>query len=153
MKCPRCGWSGPPTTRRDDGLCYECVTGCKTELHHIWGRANSPATVKIPGNPHRVLDGLKAERFDELKNPGDEGLCQLAAALATIGEGASYLKDYARQNGWPEWIVKIAAFFAQAAKSGAHWLLQLAAALDRYFDGDWASKLDMPPWRPPETER
>jgi len=135
------------------GLCYECTSGNKTELHHVWGLANSPAEIKIPGNKHRVLDGLKAERLDELKNPGDDSLRQLAAAIATIGEGAAYVADYARRNGWPEWIANIAAFFAKAAKSGAHWLLQLTAALDHRFNGDWATALDMPPWRPPESER
>jgi hypothetical protein len=70
----------------------------------------------------------------------------------TIGEGVGYFADYARQNGWPEWVADLARLLARAAKSGAHWLLCHAAALNRHFGEDWASALDMPPWRPPESD-
>jgi hypothetical protein len=156
LSCPRCGYSGPPPTRRGDGLCYECVTGRKTERHHPWNAASFPelkATISIPANVNQVLGHRWSERCDELKNPGDDSLRQLAAAIATIGEGAAYVADYARRNGWPEWIANIAAFFAKAAESGAHWLLQLATALSCHFDGNWVTALDMPSWRPPESER
>ena len=134
------------------GLCYKCATGRETEPHHIWGVANSTATIEIPSNEHRILDGLKAERCGELKKPRADPLHQLAAAIATIGEGINYFADYARQNGWPEWVANIAAVFARAAKSGAHYLLCLAAALNRRFGQDWAAALDMPSWRPPGTD-
>lgn len=152
MKCPRCGRFVSPAAMTRHGCCYECATGHKTELHHVWGGANSPVKVKIPGNVHRGLDELRAERCDELKYPGDDALRQLAAAIATIGDGANYLVDYARQNGWPEWVANIAAAFAKAAKSSAHWLLCLAAALNCHFGEDWAVALNMPSWRPPEGD-
>ena len=150
MKCPRCGWSGPPTTRQDD--CYECVTGRKTENHHPWNVASFPelkSTIPTPASVNQLLGHRWGERCNELKYPGADPLRRLAAAIATIGEGVGCLADYARQNDWPEWVANIAALFARAATSGAHWLLCLSAALNRYFGEDWAAALDMPPWCPP----
>jgi hypothetical protein len=152
-RCPQCGWGGPPTTNRDDGLCYECANGRRIERHHPWNLASFPelkATIPVPSNVNQVLGRLLTERCEVLKRPGADPLHRIAAASATIGEGADAIADYGRRNGWPAWFVEIARLFAKAAKSAAHWLLMLAGALAKAHGEGWVSALGMPQWQPPE---
>lgn len=120
--CPCCGQiCGSEMTPR--GLCYECATGNAIEGHHIWGEPNSPETIAIPGNLHRNLHELKAERCDELKNPGADPIRQTAAKVITIGEAMQALADDARRNGEREEITGFMQRLAREARDLAHWLL------------------------------
>lgn len=67
-------------------VCYECRAEARgrefTEAHHAAGQANDPATVRVPGNDHRVLSSyqqLWPERT--LRNPDGSPLLRAAAAL------------------------------------------------------------------------
>jgi hypothetical protein len=122
----------------------------RTEDHHPFGR-NDPAfaetIVELPGNWHRVLDARRARRPEILKRPGANPLHQIAAVVATLGEAADALADFARGEQWPEWAVALADLFAKAARAAADWLLILAGQLDEHFGPAWAEDLDMPPWQ------
>jgi hypothetical protein len=150
-RCPKCG--GPVPSRSNSGLCYECATGHKTKRHHPWNKASFPemrGKVPIPGNIHRDLSKLWGERCEALKHPGDDPVNRIAAAVSTIGEAAQAGANSSQRDGLPGWVVELLSLFAKCAKSAAHWLLCLAAALVRRFGKDWAEKLGMPPWSPPE---
>jgi hypothetical protein len=150
----RCGESRPEAmTRRR--RCYECglARDCRklTEGHHPFGRDNpavAKIVVEIPGNWHRVLDARRARRPEILKRPGDNPLHQIAAVVATLGEGADALADHARRDEWPEWVATLADLFAKVALAAADWLLILAGKLDERLGPTWADDLDMPPWHP-----
>jgi hypothetical protein len=148
--CRRCGTSWPDVTRC--GLCYECVLidqGRKpVERHHPFGNDDPIAAeihVEIPANWHRALDARRARRPEVLKRPGDNPLHQIAAVVATLGEAAGAFADFARRQGWPEWVANLADIFANAADSAAEWLLILAGKLDEWRP-DWIA--EMPEWRP-----
>jgi hypothetical protein len=133
------------------GCCYECASGHATELHHVWDEAISPAAVEIPANWHRAFHARRHERCGILNRPGADPLHRIAAAAVRVGEAADALADFARQQGWPPWIANLAAIFAEAMTSAAHWLLLLAGQLDKVIGPDWAVRLGMPPWSPPEA--
>jgi hypothetical protein len=138
--------------RSNSGVCYECAAGRKTERHHPWGQASFPelvGTVPIDGNLHRELSKLWGERCEALKHPGDDPLARMAAAFSTIGEAAQARANRG-QGDSPAWIAELLRLFAKCIKSAAHWLLGLLAALVKRFGGDWAAKLGMPQWSPPE---
>ena len=150
----RCG-EGRPEAMTRRGCCYECMLARdgrkRTELHHPFGRDNpavAEVVVEIPGNWHRALDARRAHRPEILKRPGDNSLHQIAAVVATLGEGADALADFARRDEWPEWIATLADLFAATARTAADWLLILAGNLDERLGPTWAEYLDMPPWRP-----
>jgi hypothetical protein len=148
--CPLCGKASPsPMTKH--GCCYACAGRHATEGHHVWGRRNSPAVVEIPSNWHRAFDARRHERCEVLKRPGTDPLHRIAAAAVTVGEAADALADFARRQGWPPWIANLAAIFAEAMTSAADWLLLLAGQLDKAIGPDWAAKLGMPSWSPPEA--
>jgi hypothetical protein len=137
------------------GWCYEeglTRDGRKlTEGHHPFGRDNPAAAeivAEIPGNWHRVLDARRARRPEILKRPGDNPLHQIAAVVATLGEAADALADFARREEWPKWVAVLADLFAKAAGDAAGWLLIFAGKLDERLGADWAEDLDMPPWQP-----
>jgi hypothetical protein len=147
----RCGESRPEPMKQPP--CYECRLESRgrkrTEGHHPFGRDNpavAEIVVEIPGNWHRVLDTRRAGRPEILKRPGDNPLHQIAAIVATLGEAADALADYARRQGWPEWVVALADLFAKAAGGAADWLLILAGNLDERLGPTWAEDLEMPRW-------
>jgi hypothetical protein len=131
------------------GCCYECTLiqdGRKrTEDHHIFGRGD-PAVAsisrEIPGNWHRALDARRAQRPDILKRPGDNPLHQVAAVVATFGEAADAVGDFARRQGWPAWVANLADVFANTAIHVTDWLLILAGKLDVLCGPAWIA--DMP---------
>jgi len=152
----RCGESRPEAmTQREVPACYECMLADlgrkRTEGHHPFGR-NNPAfaetVVEIPGNWHRVLDARRARRPEILKRPGDNPLHQIAAVVATLGEAADALADFARREEWPKWVAFLTDLFAKTASAVTDWLLILAGKLDERLDAEWARDLDMPPWHP-----
>jgi hypothetical protein len=104
--------------------------------------------VEIPGNWHRVLDTRRARRPQILKRPGDNPLHQIAAIVATLGEAADALADFARREEWPRWVAVLADLLTKAASAAADWLLILAGKLDERLGPEWAGDLDMPPWHP-----
>jgi len=123
----------------------------RTEGHHPFGR-NIPdfadCVVEIPGNWHRAFDTRRAKRPDNQKRPGENPLHQIAAIVVTLGEAAETVADYARREGWPEWVSNLGDLFGQVAHSAADWLLILAGQLDKNFGPSWADKFDMPsPWQ------
>lgn len=151
-KC-RCGESRPVITRH--GICYECGRerqGCKrTEGHHPFGRGNpdiDAITVEIPGNWHRILDARRANRPENLRRPGDNPLHQIAAVVATLGEAADALAEYAQLQKWPDWVATLCKIFADAGENIAGWLLILAGKLEDQLGPNWAEKFGMPSWRP-----
>src|SRR5207237_8472822 len=134
-KC-RCDEIRPNAITRH-GICYECQRerqGCKrTERHHPFGRGNpeiDAITADIPGNWHRVLEALRANRPENLKRPGSNPLHQIAAVVATFGEAAGALAEYAQLEKWPDWVAALCGIFATAVQSVADWLLILAGKLD-----------------------
>lgn len=148
--CPLCGKASPsPMTKR--GCCQACASGHVTERHHIWWKDNSPATVEIPTNWHAVFNARWSERCAVLKRPGADPLHRGAAAARTVGEGAAALAEFAKAHGWPAWVATLAATFAEGMSSLANWLLLIAGRLDAAFGPDWAAKLGVPPWSPPEA--
>jgi hypothetical protein len=152
----RCGESRPETiTQRGPfcGLCYECTKASRghkrTEKHHPFGRHNAAVrkiVVEMPGNWHRALDVRRAHRPEILKRPGDNPLHCIAAVVATVGEAADAVADFARREDWPDWVAKHSDLFAEAAGVAADWLLILAGKLDEQLGPTWAENLDMPPW-------
>jgi hypothetical protein len=143
----RCGEPRPEAKAHQGRWpCYECACERdgkgRTEGHHPFGR-NIPAfadcVVETPGNWHRVLDARRAKR------PGDNPLHQIAAIVVTLGEAADAVSDYARREGWPEWVLNLGDLFSQVAHSAANWLLILAGQLDEKLGSSWAEQLDMPP--------
>jgi hypothetical protein len=147
----RCGESRPEAMTRH-GQCYECGlvrdSRKRTEGHHPFGRDNpavAELVVEIPGNWHRVLDAWRAHRPEILKRPGDDPLHQIAAVVATVGEAAGAVADFARREQWPQWVATLADLFAKAAGAAADWLLVLAGNLDERLGPTWAEDLDMPP--------
>jgi hypothetical protein len=66
--------------------CYECsarlVGRSLIERHHPASRHNSPATVPIPGNDHRVLSDMQRDWPERtLRNPDGSPLLVAAAAI------------------------------------------------------------------------
>ena len=82
------------------------------------------------------------------KRPGDNPLHQIAAVVATLGEAADALADFARREEWPKWVAFLTDLFAKTASAVTDWLLILAGKLDERLDAEWARDLDMPPWHP-----
>jgi len=120
-----------------------------TERHHPFGRDNRAVAgivVEIPGNWHRVLDSRRSQRETIQRRPGDNPLHQIAAAVATFEEAAEVLADFARRQGWPEWVANLAEVFAKTAASATEWLLILASKLEEWHGAAWIDA--MPPWRP-----
>jgi hypothetical protein len=151
-KCHQCDESRPEAmTKR--GLCYEHTRiqdGRKPlEDHHPFGRYNKIVerivVQEVPGNWHRALDARRDRRPEILKRPGENPLHRIAAAVATLGEAADAFVDFARRQGWPEWITALADFLASTADSATEWLLILAGRLDEWRPG-WIG--EMPKWRP-----
>jgi hypothetical protein len=147
----RCGESRPEAMTQHR-RCYECglARDCRklTEGHHPFGRDNravAKIVVEIPGNWHRALDARRARRAEILKRAGDNPLHQIAAVVATLGEAADALADFARRERWPQWAATLADLFAAAARAASDWLLILAGNLDERLGADWAEDLDMPP--------
>jgi hypothetical protein len=81
-----------------------------------------------------------------LRRPGDNPLHRVAAVVATVGEAAEALADYARRQEWPNWVAELADIFAGAAGDAANWLLILAGKLNDKLGPAWVEHLDMPPW-------
>ena len=86
--CTQCGESRPEAlvSRSRPRLCQECYQrkqGMKTtHRHHPAGRANSPLTVEVPANKHRVLSEAQYEWPPRtLQNPDGAPLLTIAAAL------------------------------------------------------------------------
>jgi hypothetical protein len=85
---PDCNESDPLTLTGTDPdiLCYECRARLQgrspVERHHPDGQQNSPDTVPIPGNDHRILsDYQKDWPVDTLRNPNESPLLRASAAL------------------------------------------------------------------------
>jgi hypothetical protein len=141
-------------TQRGAPPCYECMLADlgrkRTEGHHPFGR-NDPAfaetVVEIPGNWHRALDARRARRPKILKRPGEDPLHRIAAVVATLGEAADAVAEFARLEEWPDWVATIADLFARAAGAATDWLLILAGKLDERLGPTWADDMEMPSWR------
>ncbi len=87
-RCRRCGESDPDTLQgiHPDITCYECAARQSgrlgSEQHHVAGRHNSPVTVAIPGNDHRVLSGMQRDWPERtLRNLDGSPLLTAAAAI------------------------------------------------------------------------
>jgi hypothetical protein len=68
-----------------DLVCYEHGVNA-FEDHHLFGRANSPSIVKLPGNLHRVLSDLQTDWPPGVRdNPtGDPLTVQVAMLLGLL---------------------------------------------------------------------
>ena len=96
----------------------------------------------------RYFDAMRAERPENLKRPGNNPLHQIAAVVATFGEAAAALAEYAELEKWPDWVTALCGIFATAGQNVADWLLILAGKLDDQLGPNWAEKFEMPSWRP-----
>ncbi len=152
----RCGECRPDAmAQQGQPPCYECMltrnSKKPTELHHPFGRGNpdiDAITAEMPGNWHRVLDARRARRPEILKKPGDNPLHQIAAVVATLGEAAAALGEFARLQQWPQWVPALCEIFASTGHNVAEWLLILAGKLDHKYGPAWAEEFGMPKWRP-----
>jgi NTP pyrophosphatase (non-canonical NTP hydrolase) len=102
--------------------------------------------VEMPGNWHRVFDHRRAQRPAILRHPGDNPLHRIAAVVASVGEAADALADYARRQEWPSWVAELADILAGAAGDVANWLLILAGKLDENLGPAWAEHMGLPLW-------
>ncbi len=85
----RCGEDRPEAliTRVKPVTCFECERSNKgkrtTDKHHIAGKANSPITISVPANDHRVR--LSVAQYDwparTLENPDGSPLLKAAACI------------------------------------------------------------------------
>ena len=87
-RCQHCGEANPFALQgsHPDLTCYECssrrIDRSPIEGHHPAGRHNSPATVPIPGNDHRVLSDMQRDWPERtLRNPDGSPLLAAAAAI------------------------------------------------------------------------
>ncbi len=87
-RCVNCGETNPAalTDTAPHIICYLCqalATGRPpTEVHHPAGRHNSPVTVPIPANDHRVLSDMQRGWPEStLRNPDGSPLLVAAAML------------------------------------------------------------------------
>lgn len=89
--CKHCDETHPAalTGVYPDIICYECLRvndgKSPVEAHHIVGRHNDPATVKVDGNDHRILSDMQGIWPKEtLRNPYDSPLLKIAAVVRSI---------------------------------------------------------------------
>jgi hypothetical protein len=87
-QCQHCTESDPFALQgtHPDIACYECSAHqagkSNTERHHPAGRRNSPVTVAVPGNDHRVLNDAQNDWPKRtLRNPDESPLLKAAAAI------------------------------------------------------------------------
>lgn len=87
-RCSGCGELDPVALQgaHPDITCYECAARrlgrSGSEQHHVAGHNNSPTTVAIPGNDHRVLSGMQRDWPEgTLRNPDGSPLLAAAAAI------------------------------------------------------------------------
>ena len=104
-RCLRC--------RAPDGLgvvvlCAECrltVQGLSAfQAHHPMGRANHPATVRLPANVHERFSEMQHDwNTHTLRNPDHDPGHMLAAVFHALGDGFAIASDLCRQcAGWVE---------------------------------------------------
>ena len=87
-RCQHCIESDPFALQgtHPEITCYECSARqagkSSTERHHPAGRRNSPVTVAIPGNDHRVLSDAQNDWPERTqRNPDESPLLKAAAAI------------------------------------------------------------------------
>jgi hypothetical protein len=95
--CTQCGESRPEAlvARSRPKLCVQCyaVRRCKkrTETNHIAGKANSPITVEVPTNDHRMLSDAQYEwPPNVLQNPDGRPVLKAAGFIAGA---ADFIQD------------------------------------------------------------
>jgi hypothetical protein len=132
-RCARCGCGDPVALvkGKDPAVCYECraaEAGKGTvEAHHILGRANDPATIRVPGILHRRVSEDQRDQPEELKhNPDRDPLVWLAQGC--------------------QGMVGHLAWWVRALAGVAGWLVALSAALRREHGPAWWTALGLPPF-------
>ena len=117
--CKNCGETHPValTGVDPDIICYECRRmndgKSSVEAHHIVGRHNDPATVKVDGNDHRILSDMQRIWPKEtLRNPNGSLLLKIAATIRSIIDWFSMMVD--RALGWiPDFLEKLDAWLRE----------------------------------------
>lgn len=142
--CRKCGATAPPAIGRS-GLCYECETGHRTEVHHVRGRPHSP-TIAVPGNIHRQLSARAECRRPVLKQPSDNPLIESARIATIIAELIETGADYVRRQTLPEWLAKLADIAAKLCRRTADNLLIAAARIEKEAGPDWYQGAEFLPW-------
>ena len=132
-----CGESRLPTLNtRKKITCEECKRkrSGKTimDQHHIAGKANSPITVPVPANDHRVLS---AEQYDwptkTLSNPEGSPLLAAAASIRGFKDFVLYLMD--KFLMWVADILEVAHEYLET-RLGSKWWEK--TELKKYQPGD-----------------
>jgi hypothetical protein len=117
------------TRRGKKVLCYECAAKedrrSPDEDHHVAGRHNSDFTVKMPGNPHQILNTYQQGWPREtLMNPDKSPLLKAAALLRGFLDILRLIIE--RILGWvPEFLETLDAWLRQTL--GSRWWEQFGA--------------------------
>jgi hypothetical protein len=132
-RCARCGCADPVALVKgtQPAVCYECLAAAEgratVEADHILGRANDPATVRVPGNLHRRLSEDRRDRPEELTHNPDRD------PLVWVAQGCQGMAEHL---AW--WVGALAGL--------AGWLVALSAALRREHGTAWWTALGLPPF-------
>jgi|SRR5579872_3060019 len=97
--CCSCGEDRPAAliTGSRPTMCAACQRAAEgrttTDLHHSFGRANSPATIQVPVNDHRAILSIAQMRWPKstLRNPEGSPLLAGAACLRGFIDTVLYL--------------------------------------------------------------
>jgi hypothetical protein len=112
-KC-KCGESRAVALKRRGKsiICYEDrsrETGRATkEKHHMWGKANSDATIEVGANDHRELSAGQYDWPPEtLRNPSGSDALRAAAAIRGYMQTHEYIVDKCLRS-LPEMLERLA---------------------------------------------
>jgi len=115
------------------------------EAHHLFG-PNTPLTVALPVNEHRVFDAIRLSRPRFLQEPGSELLVNAAQLALLSGEIAVMIADHVRREAGPQWVVALADILAGKAREVAEALLLFGGHLVECAGAQWQQ--GAPKWRP-----
>ncbi len=127
-RCESCGEIDPRCLSRVDGeaRCYACqqeqAGKSAVENHHIAGQHNSPETVPVPANDHRVLSDRQINWPDKtLRNPEGSPLLMAAAVIRGWLDVLRLIIE--RTAGWiPAFLEQVDAWLSEHLGHG-YWKL------------------------------
>lgn len=128
-RCAVCGEQDPRALVSLPGrvLCYECLAAEHrrpvSEAHHFPNRYNSPLTVTVPGNDHRILSEDQLDwPMKTFRNPHGSPLLRAAAALRGWLDVVRVVVD--RGVGWiPAFLEELDAWLEE--RLGPEWWGQM----------------------------
>jgi len=148
-RCRLCGEGRAAAMLNRGQLCYRCDRRRRglpeIEAHHLFG-PNTPLTVALPVNEHRVFDAIRLSRPRFLQEPGSELLVNAAQLALLSGEIAVMIADHVRREAGPQWVVALADILAGKAREVAEALLLFGGHLVECAGAQWQQ--GAPKWRP-----